>query len=128
MRPTAAPTVPIASAISVAAPSVLPTRRAVAAGITTKLETSTTPTVLTATTTTTAVSASRRYSSIATGTPEIAASSGSKMAYAKRDQSSSVTTHATTATATTTYSTVGVTDSMLPNSRCSTCTGRSAAV
>src|SRR4026207_1031495 len=98
----AAPSVLITIAMSVAAASVEPTSRALAAGITTKLDTSTTPTVLTATTTTTAVSASSKYSSIATGTPEIAASSGSKIAYASRDHSSNVMMLASPATAPTT--------------------------
>ena len=51
-----------------------------AAGITTNADTSTTPTVFTPTTTTSAVSASRAYSSAATGTPESCASSGSNVA------------------------------------------------
>src|SRR5439155_13464655 len=95
---------------------------------TTKLDTSTTPTVFTDTTTTTAVCASNKYSRIATGTPEIAASSGSKIEYASLDHSTSVTTSAITATPTTTCSTCGVTASMFPNSRLSTSTWRSLAV
>ena len=57
-----------------------PRRFAVAAGITTKADTSTTPTVFTPTTTTSAVRARSRYSSAATGTPESVASSGSNVA------------------------------------------------
>ena len=51
-----------------------------AAGMTMKALTSTTPTVLTPTTTTTAVRPSSRYSRAATGTPERRASSGSNVA------------------------------------------------
>ncbi len=93
---------PITIAKIVVRASVEPTTRAVAAGMITKLDTSTTPTVFTDTTTTHADIASSKYSSTATGTPEIAASSGSKIAYASRVHSSSVITSAITATPTTT--------------------------
>src|SRR5262245_60875345 len=96
--PITVPIVPIASAATVVPNSVEPTSRAVAAGITMKLDTRTTPTVFTDTTTTTAVWASSRYSSAATGTPEIAASSGSKIRYARRDHNTTVTPSATTPT------------------------------
>src|SRR5438132_13327546 len=105
------------SASTVTMASVDPTSRAVAAGITMKLDTSTTPTVFTETTTTTAVCTNSKYSIASTRTPEIAASSGSKIAYARRDHSANVTTSATAATATTTFNTSGDTTSMLPNSK-----------
>src|SRR5258708_30839326 len=100
---------PIKTAAIVVRASVEPIRRAVAAGMMTKLDTSTTPTVLTDTTTTHADIASSRYSNTATGTPEIAASSGSKIAYAMRDHSTTVMISASSATATTTCSTSGPT-------------------